>query len=635
MSRQFGLTALLVIAINVAACQTTDPPDLPDSDEPGVEVEAEGEGVFLVDDGQRTALSPEEPAGLTVGEGVAVEETGSATVRLAELLTAELLPGSELVLVDLSAADEATTLTLRQSNGILLADFNPGGQSDRELTLETGFATIMTRGASFLVVHEPDTPLEWVVNLGDPEETLQVTAGSQTRPVAGNEARWLAPAQAPGEALEIETRRLQAWYNSTKSGGAKLTLSEVLLAPANLIGAPATLPALPRLGQPFDLMRNEQGAVKLTLDPVGLFGRPAYSLEDCNGDGVEEIAIQSGQLLFNFRPLLARALALDVTVINRAAPGQGALWGANAAGDELDRALVETGSGRSETLSLRGDQPFHTAVLALSDGCFAGFSLTPPSATGPPPKPRAAATVQPEDEVVNILEPARSPSSAAQLEARPAEAGDLAIDGDLADWDELFGSTGWTGFDSITFDRGCDTRYPDSGAGVDLLGQVRFAYDEQNLYVAFRVDDDGLVGYSGAGENFFMGDSPQLSLDMDLQGDYSEAGRNQDDWQVDFLPDEEAPRVALWQLGSLSSRPFEEAQVALTLTPAGYLLEAALPWQSFGASPQAGERLGVAANVNDNDTPGTNGQECIISTAPERQWDAPTTWGTLLLIPTP
>jgi hypothetical protein len=132
-----------------------------------------------------------------------------------------------------------------------------------------------------------------------------------------------------------------------------------------------------------------------------------------------------------------------------------------------------------------------------------------------------------------------------------------------------------------------------------------------------------------------MGDSPQLSLDMDLQGDYSEAVRNQDDWQIDFLPDAAAPQVALWQLGSLSSRLFEEARVAVSLTPGGYLLEAALPWTSLGTSPQPGERLGVAANVNDNDTPGTNGQECIISSAPERQWDDPTTWGTLLLVPPP
>lgn len=635
MPRQFGWIALLLIVVTVAACRTANPAPSPETEEPTVELEAGGDGVFVVQDGQRTALNPEEPVSLAIGQGVVIEETGSATIRLGGLLTAELLPGSELELAEVAAADEATTLTLQQSSGILLADFNPGGQSNRELTLETGLAAVTTRGASFLVVYEPAASLEWVVNLGEPEETLQVRAGGQTRPVAGDEARWLAPGQVPGEALEIEPKRLQAWYNSAKSGEAELALSEVLLAPANLVGTPATLPALPRLGQPFELGRTEQGAVKLTLDPVGLFGRPAYSLEDCNGDGLEEIAIQSGQLRFDFRSVLARALALDVTVVNRAAPGQGALWGSDPAGDELDRVLVETGAGRTETLSLRSERPFHTTILALSDGCFTGFSLTPPSTAGRPLEPRAAATTQPEDAVVNILEPARSPSLAAPLEARPAGAGDLQIDGDVADWDDFLGSSGWIAFEAITFDQGCNNRYPDSATGTDLTAQVGFAYDEQNLYVAFRVEDDGLVSYTGAGENFFMGDSPQLSLDMDLQGDYSETNRNQDDWQIDFLPDAAAPRVALWQLGSLSSRLFEEARVAISLTPGGYLLEAALPWPSFGTSLQPGQRLGVAANVNDNDTPGTNSQECIISTAPERQWDDPTTWGTLLLVPPP
>jgi hypothetical protein len=123
----------------------------------------------------------------------------------------------------------------------------------------------------------------------------------------------------------------------------------------------------------------------------------------------------------------------------------------------------------------------------------------------------------------------------------------------------------------------------------------------------------------------------QLSLDLDLLGDFNEAGRSQDDWQVDFLPDAGSPRVGLWQLGSLTSRRFDEARVAVSLTETGYLVEAALPWRSFGVALQPGDRLGLAANVNDNDTPGRDTQECIISTAPQRRWDDPTSWGSLLL----
>ncbi len=636
MRRQLGLVALLAVTIIVTACQSSTPPSPPES--ATLEAEAMSDGVFLRRDGQRTALIPEEPVALNVGEGVTVEENGRVAVHFSDLLTTELLPTGELSLAELAAGDEATTITLRQNGGILLGNFNADGQRDRELTIQTEFASVTTRHASFLLVREPTTSLEWVVNLGQAEDTLQVTAAGQTRPVAGDEARWIVPDDAPGEILKIEPKRLQAWYNSTKNGKAELTLSEVLLAPANMIATTAALPALPRLGQPFELTRSAQGAVKLTLDATGLFGNPTYALEDCNTDGAADIALHSGKVRFDFRPLLARALALDVTVVNRTEAGQGALWGADAAGTELDRRLVEVAPGQSETLSLRSDQPFHTAELALSNGCLIGFSLTPPSAAGAPTEPRVAVTAQPDDVVVNILgEPPRA-STAAQIEALPVNADQsLTIDGRPDDWTALFRPSGlaWTRFDTITFDKSCATRHPDSAGRVDLAGQVRLAYDERNLYVAFQVEDDGYVGYSGAGENYFLGDSPQLSLDMDLPGDINEAVRNQDDWQVDFLPEPGSPRVALWQLGSLTSRQFDEAQVAVTSTPTGYFLEAALPWQSFGLSPQSGERLGIAANINDNDTPGTNVQECIISTAPERQWDNPTTWGTLLLKPAP
>ncbi len=64
---------------------------------------------------------------------------------------------------------------------------------------------------------------------------------------------------------------------------------------------------------------------------------------------------------------------------------------------------------------------------------------------------------------------------------------------------------------------------------------------------------------------------------------------------------------------------------------AGYFLEAAIPWDVLGLKPVAGLRLGVAVSVSDNDTPGTNVQECMISAAPKREWANPTTWGTLTL----
>jgi hypothetical protein len=209
------------------------------------------------------------------------------------------------------------------------------------------------------------------------------------------------------------------------------------------------------------------------------------------------------------------------------------------------------------------------------------------------------------------------------------------------DWITLLRATGasWTVFDTIVYNPNgtCANQYPGATRQnqVDLWGQVAFAYDKDNLYVAFLVDDEGFVSYNGNDERFFLGDAPQLLLDMNLAGDYEDDRVNQDDLQMDFHPGVRQPglnaRAALWQLETLISRPFQVARVSATPTNSGYFLEAALPWEELGFKPQPGATLGIAASISDNDMSGINNQECMISTAPQRDWQNPSTWGTLTL----
>ena len=626
---------LLLAVILAAACNAgSNSENSAEADSGAVlEVEANREGVFSIQDQQSEALPVAESLTLKTGQGVAVDQAGRATVRLPGLLTAELSSGGELTLERVSSTDQSLEVTIRQIGGLLLADFNPNQTRQRRLNLQLESGTLTTTGSQFLLVQEADSSLTWIINLGEVGTEIQVTGADGSSRISPDTARWLAPDGTVSAEIPADQKRLRGWYNSIQNDESELSLAEVLLSPANLIGTTGELPSLPRLGQPFALAQSEQGSVKLTLDLVGLFGRPRYALEDCNGDGSQDIAIQAGKVLFDFRSLLARTLALDVTVLNRARAGEGALAGQDLRGREIDRAILEAGNGKGQTLNLRASQPFYMAELAILDGCLMGFSLTPPTAAGTPPEPRSAVTPEPVDAVVNILAtPEQSASTSAPLEAVPVESGTIQIDGQLDDWQQS--DLAWIPINSVVYDQGCINRYPNSTRSIDLTGRVRLAYDDQNLYVAFQVEDDGFVGYAGNGETYFLGDSPQLSLDMDLNGDINDPNRTSDDWQVDFLPEPESPRVALWQLGSLSSRPFTEAQMAVTLTETGYLLEAALPWRSFNLSPRPGDRLGLAANLNDNDTPGSNTQECILSTAPQRQWDNPTTWGTLFLRPT-
>lgn len=727
--------------------------------------EASRDGVFTVRSNQRQALLAPEQADLGVGEGVDVDANGRAILRFADLLTVEVLREGQLVLQELSADQESAFITVLQNAGTLLNDFNPDREIERRFTVMTEFAVITATGTRFLVVNESNSPLEWVVALDAAEEDLQVTAEGITKPVAGGVARWIAPIGEPSAGIAANMSNVDQWVEGLRSGQAQREIGEVLWSPADVLADTSALTELPEPGQVFDLQNGAPGAAQLTLDPQGLFGSPTYTLEDCNGDGSLDIVIQAGKLLFDFRPVLARVRALDVTVLNRNQPGSGSLQVLDPGRAEIASQQLEVGPGEVQVFSMRSDQPYHYAELALIDGCFLGFSLTPPEPSGEPGEPRPAvegqastppgapfvridepddgsdditngfvlsgeATVPferqlalrietvggelilqeplyveggdyggapgffqaeieldyplPADVRVRVLDisprdgsviaedsvllqpllpaPERDDddddddSGQEQGRGEPLErpAGNgravamllgpagydtrVEIDGNPQDWAVLnrLDRGDWIELTTIVYDDGCARLYPNAPAGAtDLAGRVRFAYDRDFLYVAFLADDEGYVPYSGADHRFFRGDSPQLLLDTDLAGDFENNRVNAGDLQVDLLPGQRAPgylpRAAIWQLESLTARDFSEALVAAEQTNSGYFLEAALPWNVLGIDPRPGFRLGFAASLSDNDTPGTDMQECMISTAPGRNWQDPTTWGTLVL----
>ncbi|MCB0210964.1 MAG: hypothetical protein KDJ52_16610, partial [Anaerolineae bacterium] len=344
----------------------------------------------------------------------------------------------------------------------------------------------------------------------------------------------------------------------------------------------------------------------------------------------------------DFNTVQARVQALDVGVFNRMAAGNGSLQVFDAVGDEIGRILLDVGPGEIQTLSLRDQKYFHQARLILGDACFLGLSLTPPGETRDlvdEVQARPITENLQSDAVVNVLQSAATRSSEngnfqAPFVGANSSIGTITIDGDPDDWDALAeNSLGWTTFSAITYDEGCATRFPNAGSLTDLSARMQLAFNEEFLYVAFITNDDGLVTYSGSDDRLFLGDSPQLLLDLDLNSDFDDAKLSADDVQIDFLPDTTAPRAAFWQLSSLTSRPFVNASVAVTLTDTGYFLEAALPWQGMGFTPRQGDRIGIVVSVSDNDTPGSNAQQCIVSTSPARDWQNPGTWGTALLMP--
>ncbi len=710
-----------------------------------VETEADRDGVFLIDEGgERSGLLAPGQAFLGVGEGVDVDEAGRAILRFGDLLTVEVLRDGELLLQELSRDQQSAFITVLQNGGTLVNDFNPEEEIDRRLTVQTEFATITATGTRFLVVREAGSPLEWIVGLDSAEGDLEVTSEGVTKGVVSGQARWIAPVGEPSPGISADMGAVSDWIGNLQGGDQVREVGDVLWAPADLLVTGLDFPGISAVGEPFDVE-----GVGITLGPQG-----EYGFRDCNGDGLLEYALLDGRIELDLRHILNRVRALDVTVFNNAGVGAGELLGLDPARAPIESRFVEVGAGDVQVLSLRAEEPFHYAVLTMQDGCFLGFSLTPPAEGGEAGPPRSALNTgpfvridSPEDgssDTVNgfTLEgisqvpfernlvvrvetsdgeviqetplfveggdfggpPGRfsapvfvdaqlpadvvvrvqdlsardgsilaedqvslSPLLPAQVE-RPPENGrivavkagvpgavpQIIIDGKPDDWLALQESSGveWSPISSIVFDRDCANRYPESPQAPpeDVLGQVYMAYDQEFLYAAFVVEDEWFVGYSGPDERYYRGDAPQLLLDVDLAGDFDQPALSSDDLQVDLLPGVDgpgdSPSVALWQLESLTSQVYPGASIAaVPLTTAqrftivavpsarGYFVEAALPWRNLGFFPSMAPTLGVAASLSDNDTPGTDVQECMISSAPQRDFRNPTTWGTLVLQP--
>jgi hypothetical protein len=160
-------------------------------------------------------------------------------------------------------------------------------------------------------------------------------------------------------------------------------------------------------------------------------------------------------------------------------------------------------------------------------------------------------------------------------------------------------------------------------------------WDNNNLYVAVTVVDDRHVQIK-SDEKIYQGDSIEIQLDTDLDGDYGTI-LSPDDFQINMSPgDFQAVPSAffLWRgndNGRYDSAPWQGILLAAQPTNDGYTLEAMIPWRNFSMAPSGGQRLGIALNVSDNDGVGTAVQEMMKSNVETRTYEAPYTWGTVTL----
>jgi hypothetical protein len=272
--------------------------------------------------------------------------------------------------------------------------------------------------------------------------------------------------------------------------------------------------------------------------------------------------------------------------------------------------------------------------------------ITPrPSNTPPPPTPTqqppisvtltfptdtAAPTLAPTNPPANTATPtSEAPALVTRPNGTPVHARHVntppTIDGNVSEWIPLndtvdeptFLSQNWTG-------------------NGDNSAAYVIGWDANNMYIATHVTDD-VHAQIALGELMFRGDSLELLLDTNIQGDFNDDALSGDDYQLGFTPGENkvgGPDSFLWFPADKRGKPNNVTVMAFQDESGnGFYLEASIPWSTFGVTPNAGTTFGFVLSVSDNDTPGTTEQQSMISSVDTRRLTNPTTWGTLILDP--
>lgn len=170
----------------------------------------------------------------------------------------------------------------------------------------------------------------------------------------------------------------------------------------------------------------------------------------------------------------------------------------------------------------------------------------------------------------------------------------------------------------------------------DLEASWEVGWNDTYLYLLATVIDDRHVQTQTA-RTAFRGDSLELQIDTGRSTNFS-SSLGPDDFQISLSPGDfgNIPPSAWRFQGTTAGEMLDAAGphsilVAAQPTGNGFVLEAAIPWRDLNLTPVPGIVLGLAVNFNDNDTPGTAVQEMMKSSAPNRRFGDPTTWGVLQL----
>ncbi|MGF1503528.1 MAG: sugar-binding protein [Anaerolineae bacterium] len=204
---------------------------------------------------------------------------------------------------------------------------------------------------------------------------------------------------------------------------------------------------------------------------------------------------------------------------------------------------------------------------------------------------------------------------------------EIIVDGRTEDWEDQ-------AIDSFTLDEPAFGEENWSGP-EDASGEAYLCWTSIALYLRLDITDDVHV-QTQEGLRMYLGDEVEVVFDGELRSDYYADDISDDDRHFglsggDFS--ELLPEAVRYQPTQDDDPTIDVAARRPIGTGGGYVLEAELPWNVLGVSPEVETPYGFCVIISDNDQVGEAVQESFATHCPDLSVFDPTTWHTLRLLP--
>jgi len=200
----------------------------------------------------------------------------------------------------------------------------------------------------------------------------------------------------------------------------------------------------------------------------------------------------------------------------------------------------------------------------------------------------------------------------------------VKIDGKLSDWDL---SHPITMKDISFFKEGLIWKGPQ-----DLSGNAYLMWDETNLYLAVVVNDVIPLVNKKQKQDIWNGDAIEIVISTNPSADPERGEFVSGDYQIGFgTGDGKENSPSIWSWQRHRSPTGSEIKVKKISKPAGYVMEAKIPWSFFvGFTPAKGARLGFDIAFDDADYTGERERQFIWN-GDYYFYKDPSVWGVLEL----